>query len=551
MRIRFFSIFLCCVALLFSALLWARSEFVFKVQGDAPSRQLSVHIAPLHYLYKDKLTITAVGASVDEVHLPSGEVVDDPLFGLTEVYTQEVSIPFTLDLDADNATDMILYVSYQGCTEQLCYPPETISFALTADKTEFLPWTSDVESDLKEQGISLWMLLAYLGLGVGIAFTPCLYPMYPILLGSLARQQQDRRFSFRYTFWYVQGLALTYSALGFLVASVGVQLQIYLQHPVLLIGLSLLFVAMSASLLGWFRFQLPDAWTQRVTHISHHFENKGSLGACAMGALAGFICSPCTTAPLSAALLYIAQTGNQILGVLSLYFLSLGMGIPLLLMGLGYQKLPHSGPWLTMMPKLLGLALLVMPVNLLSRFLSDRWIYILMLVLMTFIFFYLWRHLALRAKTLRVQALLGGVLTCLWLSVSLHQAIIPLQAEQKQDVFITLNTAQELDAYLKQAAVKKQQVILDFTADWCSACHKMEKETFNHVKVRDYLQQTVAVRIDLSQSSKPVKDILNKYEIKGIPAILVFAPDNPEPTQRIVGQQSADVLLTLLQNAGK
>ncbi len=531
------------ISVLFSLLLCffgakAESNTPFKVDLKASQDQLflTFEIAPDHYLYQDKLAITAKGAQIKIPALPLGETYNDPLFGITKVYTQKLEIPINIRFTTEKAN---LSVQYQGCTKGFCYPPLTKNFTIDAS-TNYKSFTL-LQNDL-------WMLLVYFGLGLSVAFTPCLYPMYPILLGSLAHNQQKAGSGFKYAFWYVQGMAITYSMLGLTVASLGLSLHNYLQHPFVLTTLSLLFIIMGGFMLGWFQFSFPVTWNAKLSDISAKFAKKGSLGAFMIGALTGFICSPCTTAPLSAALLYIGQTGNQLLGASALYTMSLGMGLPLLMMGLGYQKLPLSGPWLEKIQRLLGLVFLAIPVMLLSRFLADHWIKLLILILCGYFFFLCWRYLAHHSTNKKQRLSWGALFLTLWFTLGLTQTI-PWQRHQSDinNVFITIDHTNDLNHYFQQAQQNSQHIILEFTADWCSACKIMEQQTFSNAQVRDHLTKFINLRLDITHNIKNFEEVLKKYEVHGIPTILVLSPNPPEIVERIVGLKSSIELLNILK----
>lgn len=271
-----------------------------------------------------------------------------------------------------------MVVTYQGCAEAgFCYPPETKTIPLDSVTAQVI---TDAVQDTAPNTESapalpfspLWALL----IGIGIAFTPCILPMYPLISAIILGQdrQQSYRRIFVLSLVYVQGMAVTYTLLGMVVAAAGLQFQAAFQHPYVLIGLSILFVLLALSMFGLFTLQLPSSVQTRLTLWSNQQRSGSLIGVFVMGALAGLICSPCTTAPLSAILLYIAQSGNMAAGGGTLYLYALGMGIPLILVTtFGNRLLPRSGPWMQYVKEAFGFVILALPVFLLERILGDEW----------------------------------------------------------------------------------------------------------------------------------------------------------------------------------
>ena len=337
-------------------------------------------IADGYYLYKKNLEIIAKGADIAVPELEPGEMIEDEFFGRTEVYFKNLSIISKLSNVTENA---VVKIRYQGCAEAgLCYPPEIVEVPLSViaseqngskDTSAAQPkpsssdtvqttssaTTSDDDLSFTEQLMQRSLLanvLTFFGLGIGLAFTPCVFPMFPILSSLIAGQQGlSTRKAFGLSFVYVQGMAVTYAALGLVVAYFGGQVQGYLQHPAVLISFSLLFVVLALSMFGLYEIRLPSGVMEKLTQLSNKQKGGNYWGVFSMGVLSGLIASPCTTAPLSGALLFVAQSGDYMVGALTLYALSLGMGLPLLLLGTsGGKILPKAGGRMDQVKTLFG-----------------------------------------------------------------------------------------------------------------------------------------------------------------------------------------------------
>ncbi|MGB1293424.1 MAG: protein-disulfide reductase DsbD, partial [Pseudoalteromonas sp.] len=373
-------------------------SFDFDQQGS--TLFIGWDIAPGYYLYKKKLEIIAKDADIKVPELGEGVVIEDEFFGKTEVFFDSFSVVSKL---SNVAQQGVVKVRYQGCAEAgLCYPPEIITIPLSVISGENPPSSNsatdtssafaalnsapsavnetaavqqdDVEKEqnftekLASQGLLTNLAIFFL-VGIGLAFTPCVFPMFPILSSLIAGQQNlSTKKAFALSFVYIQGMAVTYAALGLVVASLGGQVQGYLQHPYVLISFSLLFVLLAMSMFGWYEIKLPSSMMNKLTQVSNNQKGGNYIGVFLMGVLSGLIASPCTTAPLSAALLFVAQSGDYLVGGLTLYVLSLGMGIPLLLLGTsGGKLLPKAGGWMEQVKTLFGFIMLVVPLILLER----------------------------------------------------------------------------------------------------------------------------------------------------------------------------------------
>jgi len=521
----------------------ADQAFVFDFQQNQHELNLNWSVKPGFYLYRKQISITPAQATVGAPTLPAGEWHEDEFYGKSEIYRQQLTVPVTINQAGKGAT---LTVTYQGCADAgLCYPPETkvvpLSEVQAAALAPSAPATNGPDPAPKSElpFSALWALL----IGIGIAFTPCVLPMYPlisgIVLGGKTRLSTGR--ALLLAFIYVQGMALTYTALGLVVAAAGLQFQAALQHPYVLIGLSVLFTLLALSMFGLFSLQLPSSLQTRLTLMSNRQQGGSAGGVFAMGAIAGLICSPCTTAPLSAILLYIAQSGNLWLGGGTLYLYALGMGLPLILVTLfGNRLLPKNGPWMTQVKTAFGFVILALPVFLLERVVGDAWG--LRLWSMLGVAFFLWAFItSLSAKQAWMRVVQILLLAAALVSVRpLQDWAFGVNVTQSQAHlnFTPVRNVDELQRALAQANGKP--VMLDLYADWCVACKEFEKYTFSDPQVQNALKGTVLLQANVTANNAEDKALLKRLNVLGLPTILFFNGEGEEQAaQRVTGFMDA------------
>ncbi|MFW5387405.1 protein-disulfide reductase DsbD [Yersinia sp. 2542 StPb PI] len=529
--------------------------FDFRQQGDQLTLSWQIH--PDYYLYRQQIKIVPQHATLGEFTLPEGIAHHDEFYGEVAIFKQQLVLKIPISQAAEGAS---VSVTYQGCAEAgFCYPPEVRVVPLNA------VIASSATAAVNPQGTAqprqesapipaelpfspLWALL----IGIGIAFTPCVLPMYPlisaIILGREKPHSQRRILILAVV--YVQGMALTYTLLGLVVAAAGLQFQAALQHPYVLIGLSVLFVLLALSMFGLYSLQLPSSLQTRLVQWSSSQRGGSLAGVFAMGALAGLICSPCTTAPLSAILLYIAQSGNMLAGGGTLYLYALGMGIPLVVVTLfGNKLIPRSGPWMQYVKEAFGFVILALPVFLLERVLGDVWG--LRLWSLLAIAFFGWAFvLSLKAHSGWARALQLLLLAALLIAARPLQDWAfngnTQQIEIKHLTFQPVANLPQLQAALAQAQGKP--VMLDLYADWCVACKEFEKYTFSDSYVQRQLVDTVLIQADVTSNSAEHAAMLKELKVLGLPTILFFDAQGKEiPAARVTGFMNAAEFLAHLQ----
>jgi thiol:disulfide interchange protein DsbD len=554
--------------------------FVFDFDQQGSTLFVGWDIAPDYYLYKKKIEIIAKGANIQVGDSGRGEIIEDEFFGKTEVFFNSASVITKLSNITEGA---VVKVRYQGCAKAgLCYPPEVISIplsvisgaqvknvdqnsatdeaataqstfaALNEPTTEPTTNSDDTEKELTfteqlaSQGL-ITNLLIFFVVGVGLAFTPCVFPMFPILSSLIAGQQNlSTKKAFALSFVYIQGMAVTYAALGLVVAALGGQVQGYLQHPFVLVSFSLLFVLLAMSMFGWYEIKLPSSMMSKLTQVSNNQKGGNYVGVFLMGVLSGLIASPCTTAPLSAALLFVAQSGDYLVGGLTLYVLSLGMGLPLLLLGTsGGKLLPKAGGWMEQVKTLFGFVMLVVPLILLERLVSADIILLMagVLALATALYLHHWQSSQTQSKlkTALWFAATLLVMTGFTLTKNYFWPVQAVQVSSQSNEFKKVADLAELKEAVAQASNEGRMVMVDLYADWCVACKEFEHYTFPDAKVQSEFSHYQLIQVDLTNSDNKTIELMEEYTVFGLPSILFFNTQGKElTTQRVTGFLNAE-----------
>lgn len=510
-------------------------------------------IAEGYYLYQEKISVKLnqeENSSFDlQTFSISPEDYNDPYFGLMKIFKKPVQAIFKASQPPLKAEDVV-EIAYQGCTEGFCYPPEVKEIKVadlpiaqvantekTSENSTALSAQPKAEQDRLAESLfnSKYAVFGFFLLGLGLAFTPCVLPMLPLLSAIVIGQNQRPNMwrAFALSFVYVQGMALTYTLLGLVVAAIGLPFQVALQHPYVMIGLSIIFVLLALSMFGVFTLQLPSSLQTKLSLLSQQQKAGAFGGVFLMGMIAGLVASPCTSAPLSGALLYVAQSGDLFTGAITLYLLALGMGVPLILITLfGNKILPKSGMWMETVKKLFGFVMLALPVFLISRILPDEWTPRLWAMLGTafFIWFafqmpkngtgWVFRILFLVAAMISVKPLQ----TWVWGEVSTPSAV-----ENKVVSHVEFKKVKS-EAELQQALAEnnKSLVMLDLYADWCVACKEFEKETFSDPSVQKAFGDMLLLQVDMTKNSEENRALMTKYKVLGLPTILFFNRDGKE-----------------------
>lgn len=529
-----------------------------------------------YYLYQQRLSFSAENVTLGDIQMEDGQPYQDEFFGDVNIYTHPLFVNIPMQ---DWQPGAKVIVQYQGCAKAgFCYPPETrvidiasftngdmtpaTTLAQTPRHLETSTTNTSTPQPLTEQdqlasGLAdnWWTPLLFLALGVGLAFTPCVLPMYPILTSIvLGSGKLSQRRALGLSLVYVQGMALTYTLLGLVVASAGLQFQAAMQHPYVLIGLSILFVTLALSMFGVYTLQLPSGVQTWLNNLSNKQQGGSSAGVFAMGAISGLVCSPCTTAPLSGALLYVAQSGDLLTGGVALYALAMGMGIPLILVAVfGNKLLPKAGGWMDRVKTLFGFVLLAAPIFLLERILPEMWSTALWSALGIAAFGWLY-HVKNSLEFGGWKQSAVGIIAVLGLFASAQPALnywfadSTQQAQTSEVSFIKIRNVEELQQQLVLAKQAKKPVMLDFYADWCVACKEFEKYTFHDPAVAAQLKQFVLLQADVTRNQAQDIELLQAQQVLGLPTIDFWdAQGNPVSNARLTGFMQAAPFLAHIQ----
>ncbi|MBK8752515.1 MAG: protein-disulfide reductase DsbD [Candidatus Competibacteraceae bacterium] len=555
-------------------------------------------IAPGYYLYRDKFRLNvpdAPGISITALEIPAGESKEDPYFGRQAVFHNEAVIVARLQREPSSAQTVVVKANYQGCAEiGVCYPPlsQTVSVALPtppphppgaraemrADDSPRPPGEGtgvraeryEAEQDRLARLLGEQRFLAipaFFGFGLLLAFTPCVFPMVPILSSLIAGQGPNlsRGRAIRLSLSYVLAMAATYTLAGVLAALLGQNVQAWFQNPWVISLFSGMFVLLALSMFGLYELQLPSDWQNRLVEWSNRQRGGQYTGVAIMGFLSALIVGPCVAPPLIGVLTFIAVTGDLTLGAVALFALSFGMGVPLLIIGASTGHwLPHAGHWMERIKRVFGVMLLMVALWLLDRVLPAAIIMVLWATLLIVIATYMgalqpmvhgappWRTLV---KGFGLVLLIYGVLLLVGVAAGGRDPLQPLRGvslianatgEAAALPFHRVKTVADVDRAVREAGGRT--VMLDFYADWCVSCKELERETFSDRAVRMALADVVTLQADVTANDAADQALLHRFGVIGPPAILFFGVDGKERRERrVVGFMAAEAFKAHVQ----
>ena len=541
---------------------------------DKSTVQASFTIAPGHYLYRDRIKFESKNATIDRIDLPKGEIKKDPNFGEMEVFHQSFVAKIVLKNIPNNLQKVTLQASFQGCSEKgLCYSPihKTIEVALSSNTVNpEITKSNDDQATTLLKGGKLWLIIiGFFSFGLLLALTPCVLPMIPILSGIIVGDKKvhhhatSRLHAFNLSLAYVFGMSLSYSLAGVAAGLSGQLLSNALQSPWMLGSTALVFVFLSFSMFGFYELRLPSGIENRMVNVANGIKGGQFIGVFTMGALSALIVSPCVAAPLAGALIYISQTHDVLLGGIALFALSIGMGVPLLLIGASAgHVLPKAGIWMTTVRNFFGILMLGVAIYMISPVIPLSLQMILWAALLIIPAIYLHALDPLPENSSAPSRLLKGIgIMLLALGVTMiigaasgaksaWQPLAGLTAQKTNQTssalsFKRIHSIGELEANLQNA--KGKLVMLDFYADWCVACKELEQFTFSDPAVKQALQDAVLLQADVTANSPEEVALLNRFKLFGPPGIIFFNKSGKEITPlKVIGYQSPEDFMKVL-----
>jgi thiol:disulfide interchange protein DsbD len=544
--------------------------FVFSAEFPSPSYLvLRWKIAEGYYLYRDKLTFSLQGdGELGTPQLPPSILQKDPLFGDVQIYRQPL-LEITVPIETEGLQAVTLSVNYQGCAVAgLCYPPTTKVVDLQLGKSSAMSEQDQLANLLANANI-LYTLIVFFGLGLLLSLTPCVFPMIPILSSIIVGQGQQITIyrAFIMSLVYVLAMALTYAIAGVLTGLAGENLQAAFQNPWVLVSFALVFVVLSLSMFGFYELQIPNALQTKLTHLSNRQQGGTLIGVAIMGILSALIVGPCVAAPLVGALIYIAQTGDAVLGGLALFVMSLGMGIPLIIVGISAGHfLPKAGGWMDSVKAVFGVMLLAVAIWMLERIIAGQVTMLLWATLLIVSAVYmgaldklstgmsgwhkLWKGVGLILLVYGILLMIGAASGNVNPLQPLHNLSVSHTsseaASQATPQFKPIKGVSGLEREL--AAAQNKRVMLDFSADWCISCKEMEHFTFSDAGVQEALAHFVLLQADVTPNDAQDKALYKRFGIFGPPAIIFFDTNGQEQRNyRVVGFMAADEFLQHLK----
>lgn len=586
-----------------AALFGGSSEFLdvdeaFKVSAEVLDDEVIVRfeIADDYYLYRSRFAFNAENAILADAYIPDGKEKVDEYLGDVEVYYHnlEISVPYQAQ-----QKDFSFILEYQGCAEAgLCYPPEEKTYQLKAasivesvlpsqsikaksssaeSPADFVPEQEKVSNFLSDKSL-LEIVLYMVLLGIGLAFTPCVLPMVPILSSIIVGQGKSitLKRSFLLSLTYTQSMAVPFAIIGFVVGSAtslfGVDINSNsLQSAWFVVPAAVIFVLLSLSMFGFYELQLPAGMRNKLTNVSNNQESGTLMGASAMGVLSALVVSPCVTVPVAGVLLYIAQTGDAMIGGVALYSLAVGMGIPLLLVGVGGGKLlPKAGGWMNSVKAAFGVGMIGMALYITKHLIPETLNMVLWSVLMIVTATYmgalsqvessiakLWKGIGLFILVYGLLLMVGAAMgngdllkPLKGLSASTPYTQGAQQQEQNKAHFVRVKTIQDVAREVAAANAKGQSVMFDFFAESCTACYEFEEMVFPHPDVVSALSNTILIQADVTANDLEDKALMKHFGVVGLPSILFFNKNGYEDKRlRAIGFEDADIFTRRIKAA--
>ena len=526
--------------------------------------EISFQIAEGYYLYKSKIFLASENKGSKKIYprLPAGEIKNDPTFGEVEIYRSGVILR-TDPLANDDVQDKSLFLSYQGCAEDgICYPPQTKSIDFRESSGEPLSETLTILERVKGQN-SFFLLLIFFSFGVLLSLTPCVLPMLPILSGILVGQTGKSRKNnqTKLSIVYVFGMASTYSLLGLFVSLAGYRLQVLFQSPWIVLCFAGLFFVFGAAMFGVISIQIPATLSRRLDSISRHQKGGTYSGVFVMGILSALIVGPCVAPPLAAALTLVSQADSLIVGAASLFFMGLGMGVPLIALGASASYiLPKAGPWMRQINELFGIVFFGVGIWFLGRIVSSVFVFSLWAILGLMFLYWVMLRAGLISKIVPVGVnkrvtfvLVFSLIAILYfwfvhtdgLGGNNSQSESDSSRSQFSENYLLISDIDDLKQ--KLSTIQDDRIaMLELYADWCIECIRLEKNVLSHPEVLARLSNVELLRIDLTKNTPENQSFLKEFGLFGPPALLFFSQGQEDTRARIIGYTEKDRIIQVI-----
>jgi len=595
------TLFLIYFSPLFAQNTFLSLEEAFIVKAEVVDDKAVVHftLADDIYVYKGQVSVEIESKRVTlaKFTLPEGHEHDGEIVYFSG---QEINVPLLKTTEDSGLQAFTLLVNYQGCSEKgLCYEPSTARFELEVDASKLSAQTTFIESDnrvtedtqetaavtaqeetadedpiaaLLSGGNAFYIIIGFFGFGLLLSLTPCVFPMIPILSSVIVSHGSNMttRKAFVLSMIYVQAMAVTYTIAGIVAGLSGAGVQAAFQTPWVIAVFSAVFVLLALSMFGLFEIQMPQS-VQSYLNKKSDGSGKGYTSIAIMGLLSALIVGPCVAAPLASALVFISQTGDAVLGGMALYALSMGMGIPLLIVGTGAGKfMPRPGAWMDAVKSIFGVMMLAVAVWMLSRILDASIVMFLWSALFMFIAasvgafdtrkensfcgpcYAASKSLGLMTFLVALALFIGSVTGASSLTNPLEKLIAKpvaissgVSTAVKENSFKKIHSIAELEAVLAESKGKK--VMVDFAADWCTACKELEHLTFSDARVKEAWKDYVLIQADVTENTEDEKALSKMFNLFGPPALIFFDENGKEvKSKRVIGFIPADELLEKL-----
>lgn len=542
-------------------------EEAFKVKfiKNEDSLNIKFELGKDIYLYHDKLQINILKPQkieiTKELNIPKPVNYEEFIVHFDDL---NLTIPYNLLKSKVDSKEFEIELKFQGCSKAgLCYAPMSqkqnlvLNANIQDEVSTNINETDSIANSLKEKNLLL-VLLTFFGFGLLLSLTPCVFPMIPILssiiVGASKNETMTARRGFFLSLVYVLSMSVAYTIAGVIAGIFGANLQVALQNPYVLVIFALIFVALAFSMFGYFEIRLPQAIQNKVNKTTDGKEKQGILGIAIMGFLSALIVGPCVAPPLAGALVYIGQTGDAILGGLALFVMSLGMGVPLLLIGLGAGKfMPKPGGWMESITKIFGIVMLGVAIWLLDRVLDASIIIYLwaLLLLGSAIYLKIYQHILTQLITVVIFIL--GVILFVGAISGATNPLNPLekftsskmtQVSDEKLIFKKVKNIQELKLAIKNS---NKPVMLDFWASWCVSCKELEEITFQDEQVINKLQEFTLLKADVTENNDEDKALQKKFGVVGPPALIFWDKDKNEiQASRIIGYKNPKDFLEIV-----